>query len=195
MDRGMTTNGGRLLLLLASSDVQSASQLATSGELGGAATLRQLQQLASEGFVVVTDDEAGLTLYRLTPKGVRLEELGRHQRILVVENDAVLRDIVVKILEHEGYVVIGASKPADAVTLLKHVTFDLVITDGFSGAPGAVFVNSTDVLNSAEATPVVLFTAHRLELDDVQAAGFRDLITKPFGIDTLWRQVRALLDC
>ena len=39
----------------------------------------------------------------------------------------------------------------------------------------------------------MLFSAHTIEVDEARAAGFRDLITKPFGIEVLERQVRALL--
>ncbi len=69
----------------------------------------------------------------------------------------------------------------------------MVITDGFSAAPAAVVTNTLDVLAAAGATPVALFTAHRLELAAAHAAGFRDLIAKPFDVEVMERQVRALL--
>lgn len=68
-----------------------------------------------------------------------------------------------------------------------------MITDGFSNRISGVFANTADVLHSAGVTPVALFSAHILELDTAQAAGFRDLITKPFEIDRLVRQIRLLL--
>jgi DNA-binding NtrC family response regulator len=73
------------------------------------------------------------------------------------------------------------------------VTFDLVITDGFSNTAGAVLVNLAELREAAGVTPVALFTGHRMELAGVQAAGFRDLIEKPFDIEALARQVRTLL--
>jgi DNA-binding response OmpR family regulator len=69
----------------------------------------------------------------------------------------------------------------------------LVITDGFSTEPGTVFVNTADLIRGAGVTPVALFSAHRLDRERAQAAGFRDLITKPFDLDTLVRQVKVLL--
>jgi hypothetical protein len=79
------------------------------------------------------------------------------------------------------------------MTLLDRLSFDLVITDGFSRAPAAVFVNTADLIRSAGVTPVALFSAHRLDRERAQAAGFRDLITKPFYHDTMVRQVKSLL--
>ena len=189
----MVLNGGRLLLLLASRDVQCATQLAMDGNLDLAETLRRLQSLVDEGFVVAFDDAHGMTVYRLSPRDACPETTAPHRRLLVVENDAMLRDVVVKVLEHEGYAIIAVSRPADAVTLLGQVAFDLVITDGFSSTPESATFSSIDVLESAGTTPVALFTAHRVELDAAQAAGFRDVIAKPFGIELLWRQVGALL--
>ena len=188
----MATGGSQFLLILTSRDVQTATQLAALANRGQEETLRDLQRLVDEGFIVATEG-GDVTAYRLTSKGSRPDDVGQHRRVLVVENDVVLRDIVVKVLEHEGYAVLAVTKPVEAVALLQYVTFDLVMTDGFSGTPGAVLVNSTDVLRAAGATPVALFTAHKLDLDAVQAAGFRDFIAKPFQLDTLWHQVKALL--
>ena len=115
------------------------------------------------------------------------------QRVLFVEDNLALRNLVVFILEGEGYAVIGVEVPVDAVTLLKHVTFDLVITDGFSKTEAAVLANTADVRREAQATPVMLFSAHTVDVDVARAGGFRDLITKPFDVGTLERQVRVLL--
>ncbi len=190
----MVAHGARLLLILTSRDAQSAEQLATASTLSPAETLRQLQRLIDQGFVIVGDDAGGVAVYRLTPMGGRADEPDPDRRILVVEDDLALRELVVTVLEDEGYAVIAARVPLDAAALLEQVGFDLVITDGFSRTGSAVFTSTADVLQAAGATPVALFSAHTLELDAARAAGFRDLITKPVDLETLERQVRALLD-
>ncbi len=116
-----------------------------------------------------------------------------HGRILLVEDDLQLRELVTTILEEDGYTVIAVAAPADASAILGHVTFDLVITDGFSRTGAATLVNAADVVRMAGVTPVALFTAHKLDPADALKAGFRDLIVKPFDIDTLECQVQALL--
>jgi hypothetical protein len=129
----MVTNGGRLLLILTSRDAQTAAQLAQASGLSPAETLRRLQGLLAEGFIVAGDDTA-VRVYRLTPKGMQPDALDLHPHILLVEDDLMVRELVVELLEDEGYAVIAAAVPVDAVALLQRVSFDLVITDGFSKA-------------------------------------------------------------
>ena len=194
MSSSPTANGGRVLLLLTSRDAQSAAQLTASSGMSPAETIRQLHSLTEHGFIIAgTPDAEGIGVYRLNPKGVRTDELDPHQRILVVDDADALRRLMQIILEDEGYVVIATAVQADAVALLREVAFDLVITDSFSSHPSGAFINSAVLLAAAEATPVALFSAHRMELEPAQAAGFRDLITKPFDIEELVQQVRTLL--
>ena len=103
-------------------------------------------------------------------------------------------ELVVTVLEDVGYGVLAAATPADATALIEQVAFDLVITDGFSRAAAAgVLASSAAVIQAAEVTPVALFSAHPIELDAAQAAGFQDIIAKPFDLESLERQVRTLL--
>jgi CheY-like chemotaxis protein len=187
-------NGGRVLLVLTSHGAQSAAQLTTASGLSAAETIRQLHSLTEHGFIIASSPDAeGVSIYRLNPKGVRTEELDPHQRILVVDDADALRRLMQIILEDEGYVVTATAVQADAIALLREVAFDLVITDSFSKHPSRASINTAELLAAAEATPVALFSAHRMELEPAQAAGFRDLITKPFDIEELVQHVRTLL--
>jgi DNA-binding response OmpR family regulator len=106
----------------------------------------------------------------------------------------LIRDLVVEVLEDEGYTVTAVVTPMEATRLLDQVGLDLVITDGFSTLPESTFANTADVLRSAGPTPVALFSAHTHDLDVAKAAGFSDLIAKPFNLDMLVHQVKVLLD-
>ena len=185
--------GWRLLLILATTDRQTAAQLGAASGLDAARTLRELVHLVERGFVVVADPAGAVAVYRLNPKGVRTELPPPQRRILLIEDDVAVQELMQLLLEEEGYAVVVSRTPADATALLDAVAFDLVITDGFSTVPTAVVTNTLDVLAAAGATPVALFTAHRIELEEARAAGFRDLIAKPFELDALEHQVRALL--
>ena len=114
--------------------------------------------------------------------------------ILLVEDDTSICDLVTLVLEEEGYAVTVSRTPFEATQLLDRMPFDLVITDGFSTLPGSTFANTADVVRSAGLTPVALFSAHTHDLDVAEAAGFSDLIAKPFDLDTLVHQVKGLLD-
>jgi DNA-binding response OmpR family regulator len=149
-------------------------------------------RLAEQGFLVVAD-QSGTAVYQLRPKAEQVSVADLPEHVLLIEDDVMISEVVVTVLEEEGYAVVACLTPLHAVALLERITFDLVITDGFSRVPGAVFVNTADVIRSAGVTPVALFSAHTLDVGFTTAAGFRDLITKPFDVDTLVHQVKALL--
>jgi CheY-like chemotaxis protein len=188
----VVTIGGQLLLSLTSRDVQSVAELALASGRCSTDTVRSLRRLVDQGFLVV-GDQSGTVVYQLRPKAEpsSVSDLPKH--VLLIEDDVSISELVVTVLEDEGYAVVVCLTPLDAMALLQRVTFDLVITDGFSRVPGDVFVNMADVIRGAGVTPVALFSAHTLDLELAKAAGFRDLITKPFDLDILLRQVTVLL--
>jgi CheY-like chemotaxis protein len=94
-------NGSRLLLILTSSDVQSAAQLAQASQLTPAQTLQQLERLVDRALIIA-GDEAGVAVYRLTPMGSRPDALDPSRRVLVVEDDLALRELFVTMLDQEG---------------------------------------------------------------------------------------------
>jgi CheY-like chemotaxis protein len=186
------TTGGQLLLILARVDVQSVADLALASGQSPTVTLRSLGRLVDQGFLVV-GVQHGTAVYRLRPKAEPSSVSELPKRILLVEDDVAISELAETVLEDEGYAVVVCLTPLDAMSLLDRLSFDLVMTDGFSREPGAVFVNTADLVRSAGVTPVALFSAHRLDRDLALAAGFRDVITKPFDLDTLVRQVKGLL--
>jgi hypothetical protein len=70
----------------------------------------------------------------------------------------MIREVVLTVLEDEGYADVACLTPLHAMAPLQQVNFDLVITVGFSTKPGAVFVTTADVIQSAGVTPVALFS-------------------------------------
>jgi CheY-like chemotaxis protein len=182
-----------LLLILTSRDVQSVADLALASGLGTPETVRSLGRLVDQGFLVVSD-QSGSAVYRLRPKAEQSSMADLPEHVLLIEDDVMISEVVVTVLEDEGYAVVVCLTPLDAITLLHRVSFDLVITDGFSNVPEAVFGKMADLIRSAGVTPVALFSAHKLDLQLARAAGFGDLITKPFDLNTLVRQVKVLLD-
>jgi CheY-like chemotaxis protein len=188
----VVTNGGQLLLILTCRDVQCVSDLALASGQSTTDTVRSLGRLVDQGFLVV-GNQSGTAVYRLRPKAEQSSMSDLPEHILLVEDDVMISEVVVTVLEDEGYAVVVCLTPLHAMALLHRVNFDLVITDGFSSVPTAVFVNTADVLRGAGVTAVALFSAHRLDRDLARAAGFRDIITKPFDVDTLVRQVKVLL--
>jgi CheY-like chemotaxis protein len=121
---------------------------------------------------------------------------GRHETILVVEDDESVRKLTVRMLEHYGYAAIPAVTPAEALALAERDgAIDLVLTDivmrGGSGTDLARRLRHLRptvriVYMSGYASQSV---ARNGEL--VEGAGF---IQKPFVAPELARKVRETLD-
>jgi two-component system, OmpR family, response regulator len=135
-----------------------------------------------------------MTAYQPDPSRAPSERPRSRGRILLIEDASDLVAVLVDILEEEGDAVVVCHSPAEARRFLRTSPFDLVITDGFSRLPQDIIANTAAVLTAAGATPVLLFTGHRIEREVAQAAGFCDLIPKPFELETLVRQIQKLLD-
>lgn len=114
-------------------------------------------------------------------------------RILVADNDPELSSVLAMVLEDAGYHVTSASSIEQACTLLAETAFGLVLADSFTLQRDQVLSKTGPIRQVAGATPVVLFTAHPLKPEEARAVGFRDVIAKPFDLDTLLGQMQELL--
>jgi CheY-like chemotaxis protein len=188
----MTIESGRLLIILGSRTPQTAAQLARLTRQDRVETLRRLQQLVHWGFIVA-DTGDDFALYQLSPHRDSPHATTAARRILVIEEDLDVRELVVSILEDEEYAVIASETPVAAQPLLTHVQFDLVITDGFNPSSTALLVDSIETTRAAGAAPVALFSVQQVKLEAARAIGFRAILAKPFDLEPFLAQVRELL--
>ena len=115
-------------------------------------------------------------------------------RILVVEDEKNLNDLIVKKLKLEHYSVDACLRGDDALDYLMCTSYDAVILDIM--LPG---VSGLEILSrlrgSKNAVPVLLLTA-RDSIDDRVAgldAGADDYLVKPFAFDELLARIRVLI--
>ncbi len=115
----------------------------------------------------------------------------RDFKILVAEDDAMVRDVIVKFLAEEKYPVVVANDGIEAIKLLRLEDIKLVLTD--LRMPGA---DGMEVLRAAVRTDpeiaVVLLTAYGT-LDTALEAmreGAYDYVVKPFVMQQLLLVVR-----
>ncbi len=124
-----------------------------------------------------------------------MTDLYRPLNILVVDDEAQLRENLVQSFSREGHEVQAVATGAEAIDLAAREEFDIVLLDVALG-PGP---NGYDVCRTLRerrnVVPIIMLTALDSEADAVQGleAGADDYVTKPFGLAELRSRVRAVL--
>jgi two-component system, NtrC family, response regulator AtoC len=121
--------------------------------------------------------------------------MGTTGEILVVDDEARMRDLVAKVLAREGYTVQALPRSQDVLQALKEGPVDLVISDiRMPGMDGLTLLQ--EVKRVAPETSMLLMTAFGSIDTAVQAikAGAYDYLTKPFKIDEVIVVVRRAME-
>lgn len=117
-------------------------------------------------------------------------------KIIVVDDERAIREMIVMALEKEGFSCVEASDAHKAEILIQESMPDLALVDWMM--PGVSGVNFIRKLRKSESTrqlPVIMLTAKTQEDDLVQGleSGADDYITKPFSPRALVARINALL--
>lgn len=114
-------------------------------------------------------------------------------KILLVEDEINICNLVATILDAAGYQTITAHSCSDAKLMYNSYLPDLVILD--LGLPDLDGMNLLEHVRQNALTPVIILSARSNEADKVAAldAGANDYITKPFGSEELLARVRVAL--
>jgi DNA-binding NtrC family response regulator len=119
----------------------------------------------------------------------------RSSRILVVDDELVVRDVIRNVLEKPGLYLVDAADGEQAISLLLKEPFDLLITDkNLSGITGL------DVIRQAKAVDenmgVILITAYasRKSAEEAMAIGVDGYILKPFELSELAQKVNEVIE-
>jgi len=114
-------------------------------------------------------------------------------QLLLVEDDAAIRDALIRALSERGHVV--TSTPAAMVALQQVLKAppDAVLLD--LGLPDLGGHEALRMIRSVSAVPVLVITARDDEAEIVRAldAGADDYVIKPFGSDQIEARIRAVL--
>src|ERR671913_2371278 len=117
-------------------------------------------------------------------------------RVLLVEDDQNIRELVELHLHLEGLTVVSKSDGNDALGIARTETFALIVLDlMLPGLDGVTLCRAIRRESRNTDVPILMLTARRDEVDKVLGldSGADDYLTKPFGVRELVARVRALL--
>jgi phosphate regulon transcriptional regulator PhoB len=115
------------------------------------------------------------------------------QRVLIVDDEAAIVELVSYNLSREGFDVIVSHDGAEALKMARHDAPDLVVLDVM--LPGMSGLDVCRQLRRETEIPIILLTARKDEVDRVLGLelGADDYVTKPFSPRELVARVKAIL--
>jgi two-component system response regulator ResD len=141
-----------------------------------ASHIEKIDSLTSDKRGWLPADIQGVTLVESKPK---------LRRILVVDDEKGVRDIMAGLLSDLGYDVAVAADGAEALILLQGVNFGLVLTD--LNMPGMDGLNLAGRIKEDSSTPVVLITGsdRRSVEERLKDSAVDSVLFKPFRVEDL----------
>jgi len=118
------------------------------------------------------------------------------EKILVVDDEEDILELVRYNLSREGYQVTGSLTGEDALRKVRSATFDLIVLDlMLPGMDGLAFTKTVKNDSRLRGIPIIMLTAKGEEADIVTGLelGADDYITKPFSPRVIIARVRAAL--
>jgi DNA-binding response OmpR family regulator len=125
---------------------------------------------------------------RAAAEGAALEE-----RILVVDDDEEIRNVVSIYMKNEGYLPLLARDSLEALEILKSQSVDLMILDVMM--PGMDGIRACMKVREESGLPIIIVSAKNADADVIYglASGADDYVTKPFNPLELVARVKSQL--
>jgi DNA-binding response OmpR family regulator len=116
-------------------------------------------------------------------------------RILVVEDEADLRELLKRSFAREGHEVVAVPDGREGLEQASNDGFDVVLLDVALGPGPSGYDVARELRAQRNVVPIIMLTALDSEADAVQGleAGADDYVTKPFGLAELRSRIRAVL--
>ena len=117
-------------------------------------------------------------------------------RVLVVEDEPQIQELIAVNLEHAGYRVVRAASAEEAEAAIRGELPDVVVLDWMlPGESGLAFARRLRGDARTRELPILMLTARAMEQDKISGleAGADDYLTKPFSPKELNARIKAVL--
>jgi DNA-binding response OmpR family regulator len=117
------------------------------------------------------------------------------RRVLVVEDERSIRELVSTQLHRAGYECLAVGDGHEGLARIQNERFDVVVLDlMLPGVDGITLCRAIREASINRDVPILMLTARRTESDKVLGleSGADDYVTKPFGVRELTARVEAL---
>jgi len=124
------------------------------------------------------------------------EQLQRSRRIMIVDDERAIREMVCMALTSEDFQCIEASDAHKAEAMLREQQPDMILLDWMMpGISGVDFARTLRRKDETRDIPIIMLTAKVEEADMVRGleSGADDYLTKPFSTRELVARIKALL--
>ena len=119
-------------------------------------------------------------------------------KILVIDDEEQLRDLLSQMLVRDGHIVKIACDGVDGMNMIKEFQPDLVITDIIMPNKDGITV-IIELLNISPGTPVIAISGGRravtasFNLESAELLGVKGILAKPFTRDELRKVIEIAL--
>src|SRR5439155_4584743 len=132
----------------------------------------------------------------LPARSVRMSDYVARSRVLVVEDEEAIRDLVCFHLDLAGYECTTTADGKAALEIATEQPFDVMVLDVvLPSIDGITLCQAIRRAGTNREVPILILTARREESDKVVGleSGADDYVTKPFSIRELLARIKALM--
>lgn len=126
----------------------------------------------------------------------KVKNAGPRRKIIIVDDDVLIRETVRLALDHAGYYVIAVGEPDRALAVMRAEKPDLVIMDLYMpGSDGRELIRALKADPELARTPVILFSGSDEAIDVVSGlqSGAVEYLGKPIDGEILLSKIKHIL--
>jgi CheY-like chemotaxis protein len=122
------------------------------------------------------------------------ESQNRQQRVLIIDDQQDILDLLTEILGPKGYHIITLNEVHDIFTEIENGQPDIILMDFIlSGINGGEFCAQIKKNMKTKHIPVIFLSAHSRVIESLGHYGYDDFVTKPFDIDDILDTIEKYL--